>query len=466
MDVQQQPFSESSPLQPQSRFRLRPWMVVIPVLAIVTVTIAGTVILKRRGAKPPVVVAGTAPVLTVATEPVELRPLVRTLAVTGSVAPWDLLSVFPAANGLRIMRVAVEEGDRVSDGQILAQLDDGVLQAQHAAARARLANAEAQLSKMRRPNRSQDIASFEAALRQAEANVRSAEDMNQRTKALLAESAVSPAEATGRETALAAAKAGADQARQRLSLAREGSRNEDLSMAEAGVAAERAGLRQLEVQLAQTRVTAPAGGLVLNRSAHLGDMAANGQRLFQIVRDERYELQAQVPEADLAGITSGQAALITSDADPTMRIAGKVRLVSPGFDPSSRQGVVRIDLSGDRRLRSGMFVRGLVDLGDVQMLAVPSAAVLNKEGASLVFVLEGDIVHARRVDTTVRSGNLLGIRTGLRQGEQVVVAGAGYLKDGDRVRVAPALGMASDVAAMATGSEAAAAASDTVSATH
>jgi multidrug efflux pump subunit AcrA (membrane-fusion protein) len=292
---------------------------------------------------------------------------------------------------------------------------------------------------MRRPNRSQDLLALAAALRQAEANVRSAEDMDRRTKELVGQGAVSAAEATAKDAALAAAKAGAEQARQRLAMAREGSRPEDLRIAEAGVAAERASVRQLQVQLSQTRITAPAAGLILSRGAHLGDVAGPSLRLFQLVRDERYELQALVPEADLRSIRSGQPVAVTSDADPTLKLDGQVRLVSPAIDQASRQGVVRIDLTSNEKVRSGMFVRGRIDLGAVQMVAVPAAAVLNREGRATVFVLDGDIARSRQVEPAVRSGGWLGLRTGVRPGESVVVAGGGYLKDGDRVRIAPAL---------------------------
>jgi HlyD family secretion protein len=420
----------------------------------------------------PAAAADTKPaaVLTVAAQTATLRPLVRTLSVTGTVAAWDLLSIYPAAQGLRIMRLAVDEGDRVQAGQLLAHLDDAALQAQLAAAQARLANAEAQLAKMRRPNRAQDIASLEAALRQAEANVHSAEDVDRRTRELVAQGAVSSAEATARETALAAARAGAEQARQRLLMAREGSRIEDLRIAEAGVAAERANVRQLQVQVAQTRVTAPAGGLILNRSAHLGDVAGPSLRLFQLVRDDRYELQATVPETDLRDIRPGQPVTVSSDADPGLQVTGKVRIVSPAVDHTSRQGTVRIDLAPDAKLRVGMFVRGQVALGEVHMIAVPAAAVLNREGASSVFVLQGDIARARRVEPAVHSGPWLGLRAGLQPGESVVIEGAGYLKDGDRVRIAAAAlhplaaPEASTAAKPASVSEATATGSDTTTA--
>ena len=441
-----------------ARRRWRPWMAA-PLAVIVL-----AIVLKSRHKPLAVAATGPAPVLTVAAAPVTVRSLSQAVTVTGSVAPWDLISVYPAISGLQVTRMLVDEGDVVRQGQVMALLDDAALRAQVAAAEARVANAAAQRAKMREPNRLQDIAQLQAAVMQAEANVDSAADSQRRTAALLAEGAVSPAEATAKLTALAAARAAAEQTKQRLSLARAGSRREDLQIAEAGLAAEEANLRQLQVQLSQTRVTAPVSGLVMNRTGHLDDVSGPGLRLFQLVRDGRYELQAQVPDTELAAFHPGESATITSDADPGLRVQGQVRIISPAVDATSRQGLVRIDLPPQTALRPGMFVRATVDLGMATRLAVPAAAVQTRDGAAFVFVLDGDVVHSRRIEPDTSSGTWLGVRGGLSVGERIVVAGGGYLKDGDRVRVAPALAGDSDAAAVpALGSDdvvTAAAASD------
>lgn len=440
--------AEDSPVRSEVTVRRRRWWLAAPV-AVVLIGLAMTMGRQAPAEAP----AKATPVLTVATETLVPHTLAQTLTVSGSVAAWEQLAVHPAANGLRIMALYADEGDRVQAGQLLAKLDDAALQAQYDAAKARLTNAEAGLAKMRQPNRAQDIATLEAALQQAEANVASAQDLHQRTQALVAQGAVSPAEATGREAALLAARAGAEQARQRLLLAREGSRPEDLRIAEAGLAAERANLRQIQVMLDQTRVQAPTSGLIIARQARLGDIASPGAPLFQLVRDHRYELQAQVPEADLLSLKPGMTALVTSDVDTGLQVKGKVRLISPAVDTTSRLGTVRIDLASHPRIKAGMFVRGRIELGDVSTLAVASTSVLTINGAPQVFVLDGDVARARRVELGVRSGERIAIRSGLQSGDAVITQGAGYLKDGDHVRLAPA---ASDAASAPAASDTAA----------
>lgn len=386
-------------------------------------------------------------VLTVSVQPAAVKPLGHSLDMTGSVAAWDPLPVMPAANGLRITRVLSEEGDTVKQGQLLAQLDDATLRAQLAAAEARGASADAQLAKMRNPNRRQDLATAEAALAQAQANVASARDAYNRFKELQAEGGVSAADMVARQATLDAASATAEQARQRLSLTREGSRSEDIRIAEAAAAEAHANVQQLRTELDQTRVTAPADGQVVKRDAHLGDVSSVGRALFQLVRDNRLEVQATIPETDMGQVHVGDAVTVSSDARPGLHATGKVRLISPAVDQTSRQATVKVDLPENSGFQVGMFVRAQAQLATTSSLVVPAAAVITRENGSQVFVLDGAIAHSRPVVPGPRAGGEIAIQQGLKPGDQVITAGVGFLKDGDKVDVAPALSAAASAAA-------------------
>lgn len=401
-------------------------------LSIATAGLAGC---KKEAPK-----AAEAPaVLTVSAEAAAVRDLPQKLEITGSVAAWEPMPVNAAANGLRVVEVLADEGAYVHKGQVLARLDDATLRAQVAGARARAASASAQLQKMRNPSRLQDLRTAEAALRQAEATAEQARDAYERFKALASEGGVSQAELVMRQTAHDSARAAAEQARQRLSLTREGSRVEDLRMAEAQAAEARANLAQLEAMLAQTRVTAPDAGKVIRRDVHLGDVSAVGKPMFQMVREGRLEVEALVPETDLGRVTPGMSASVTSDARPDLKATGTVREVSPAVETASRQATVEIDLPKEATFQVGMFVRAAVQLGTVPTLAVPAAAVVSKESGSEVFVLEGGKAKARQVVPGARADGWVAIASGIKPGEQVITAGVGFLKDGDKVDVAPAL---------------------------
>lgn len=383
--------------------------------------------------------AEAASVLTVSTEAVSHRNLAQEIDVNGSVAAWDLLPVIPAANGLKIAQVLAEEGDAVEQGQLLVKLDDSVLRAQLMQAKARLQSAVAQLEKMRRPSRPQELATSVAALAQAEASLKSARDSYERSMMLRAAGGTTNAEIVLRQTALDGNQAAVEQVRQRLILLREGSRREDIAISEAQVAEAKAGVAQAEALQAQTEVRAPGAGYILTRDAHLGDMASVAKPLYSMVRDSRLEVQALVPEADLAHLAPGQPAIITSDAMPDLRLKGRVRQVSPGIDTGNRLARLKIAVPQSKGLQVGMFVKAKVVLGKQNRLAVPVSAIVHRDAGSELFVMDGKNARRRQVVLGNRSEGYVAVLNGVQAGEQVIVNGVGFLKDGDVVTVAPAL---------------------------
>lgn len=333
-------------------------------------------------AKPPAA-APVGSVLTVSVVPVEHVRLADALLVNGSLSPWEDLSIGSEAAGLAITRIEVEEGDWVRAGQPLAKLDDALLQAQ-------LRQADAQ------------IARSEAMLRIGDSDVRRAEE-------LLKTSAISIQAAEQRQATAQAARA-------------------DLALAQAQRAA-------LVAQIDRTEIRAPADGYISKRTARLGRVVNTGDELFREVRDGILELDAEVPDRLLARCRAGQTVRIKGADDG--ELTGRVRAVAPLVDTTSRNGIVHVRFPRSDRLRPGMFVTAELILGELETLAVPENAVLVKDGRPLVFLLAaGSHAALRPVETGPRIDGKVAIRTGLSEGEQVVTAGAGFLRDGDLVRVA------------------------------
>ena len=148
-------------------------------------------------------------------------------------------------------------------------------------------------------------------------------------------------------------------------------------------------------------------------------------------------MQAQVPATELPQVRIDAPALITYDADPRVRLQGRVREISPLVNPESRKATVKINLPLTSLLRSGMFARAAITTATVPGLTVPAKAVLPQpDGSAIVFVLSSDnTVKAQTVEVGgVPNGGSVEIKNVL-PGDRVVVAGAGYLKDGDRVQI-------------------------------
>jgi HlyD family secretion protein len=235
------------------------------------------------------------------------------------------------------------------------------------------------------------------------------------------------------EESLVAAKFIKDQAVERLKLAQEGGMAEDIDMARSELAEKTATVKHIQAQLAQTVIKAPTHGLIVKRLAHIGDITVANEDLFQMVRENRFEVRAQIPEQDLAILKPGQKVEFSSAHGA--KITGTIREISPLVDSDTRLATARIDIPYEKGYLPGMFVSGITDLGEVTAVAVPSTAVLDKDGRKVVYVLQGNKVFSRVVKVGESTNNYLEILSGAEQGDQVVTRGGGFLKDGDIVRV-------------------------------
>ncbi|MDZ4837208.1 MAG: efflux RND transporter periplasmic adaptor subunit [Candidatus Melainabacteria bacterium] len=233
-----------------------------------------------------------------------------------------------------------------------------------------------------------------------------------------------------------AAKSAVDQARQRLLVATRGGRAEDVQISRATVAEIKAQVQHLEQQIAQTIVRAPDDGLISRRDGHIGDITTAGTPLFAMVRMNRMELRAQVSDIDIAKIHPGQTVKVTIREEDAKPVIGKVRLVNPLVDTSTRLGIVRIDLPADAGLKPGMFVRGEIGLGQHDSVTVPVGSLVTRNGESVVFKLDSEN-HAlsTHVIPGIRTEQFVEIKEGLSPGDRVVAKGARFLQHRDVVRV-------------------------------
>jgi RND family efflux transporter MFP subunit len=143
---------------------------------------------------------------------------------------------------------------------------------------------------------------------------------------------------------------------------------------------------------------------------------------------------------DLPRLKAGQTAtVIVNDTDP-QRFDGKIRLIGATVDPQTRIGMVYIALPEDPVLKPGMFVHGEIRTGTGNVLQVPEQAIVYKDAKPAVFVIDKD-AHAKlhMVEVGARVGGVVEIVSGVSAGERVALAGAGYLKDNDLVRIEDAL---------------------------
>jgi RND family efflux transporter MFP subunit len=211
------------------------------------------------------------------------------------------------------------------------------------------------------------------------------------------------------------------------------SARDGLRVAEAEKAQVEAQRRELLWKRGRTEVRAPASGIVSRRNARVGAVAsAAGEPMFRIVADGEIELDAEVPEADLARIAEGQPARVTVAG--SIEATGKVRLVSPEVDRATRLGRVRIFLGDNPALYVGAFGRGVVETARGTGIAVPLSAVMYARSGPYVLTVIEDTVARRPVRLGLSADGKVEVREGLAAGALVVAKAGTFLREGDRVR--------------------------------
>jgi len=319
--------------------------------------------------------------LTFVVTPVAEHPLHNPIVATGNVVAWREMPISAEASGLAVTEIAVDEGDVVAKGQVLAQLNSRVLEAQVA-------------------QQTAAISELEATLANAQSDVRRARSVSQ--------GVISGQTTEQRETLV--------------------------KTTAAKLAAARAALGEVEARLGQTTVVAPAAGIVATRSVALGQVVPTGTEMFRLIQDSRIEVDAQVPEADIFSVKTGQTARVV---DPTGTAQhGTVRLVAPKVDAKTRLGTVHIALPAGTAMRPGMFARVEIATDVKTALAVPLKALVWRESKAGVFKITADnIAELTEIEIGRKTSDLVEIAAGLSRGDRIVVDGAGLINDGDRVRV-------------------------------
>lgn len=338
---------------------------------------------------------------------------IETVLVTGSFVAREEILVAPEVDGLRVLELKAEEGDRVKKGDVLAVLVTEQIEAQLAANEAALGSATANIERAK-----STVAEMEARVTEAKAQL-------ERARPLVKDRYLSESVFDQRE---AAAKAASSQ----LSFARGG-----LAQAEAEKVQVEAQRRELLWRRGNAEVRAPAGGIISRRGARIGGLAlgnsfAGGDAMFRIIENGDIELDAEVAETHLAKVKPGQKARVTSSGGT--QVTGTVRLVAAEVDKATRLGHVRIFIGNNPDLKVGSFGRGTIETSRDRTIAVPLSAVLySDDGASVQAVVDGKVV-TRQVKTGLETGGMIAIEAGLSEGDLIVSKAGTFLRDGDAVR--------------------------------
>nr|WP_234900335.1 efflux RND transporter periplasmic adaptor subunit [Rhizobium skierniewicense] len=348
------------------------------------------------------------------------RELVDRVVATGTLRPVDEIYVQPLVDGLSIDTLNVDIGDKVAAGTSLAELSKDSLILEKSQLQANRAKAEA------------SVAQSKAQVIEAQANYDDA--IRQRDRADRLGKSGSGSVSQVEQTAAAA----------EVALARLQASRQAVTVGEADIKVVDAQIGDIDLKLSRTSVKTPVAGIISAKNARVGAIASgSGDPLFTVIKDNAIELVADLSETDIQKVEPGQRAVITV-AGGRNKIEGKVRLVSPTVDATTRLGSVHILLPADSPARAGMYGSAEVVIASANALALPLSAVTSGRDGSTTRRVEHGVVKQVAVEIGIQDGGFVEIKNGISVGDVVVEKAGAFVRDGDKINPVPADAAASN----------------------
>jgi RND family efflux transporter MFP subunit len=323
---------------------------------------------------------------TVSVTSVGVTTVPTTVSIIGTIAARYDMPIGIEGDGGRVAAIYVEAGDHVKQGQVLAHLNNSVLEPQ--------------------------VANLEAALEEARAEAQLADAEYHRAQAVGASGALSSEETEKRRSTSVTAAA--------------------------KVKVATAQLNEAKARLARADIRAPADGIILTRTVEVGQTAMpGGDPLFRLSKDGEIELRGQVAEQDLPLLEVGQKVDVKLTGTPKV-YEGRIRLLGAVIDPATRLGTARVALTPDPNLRPGAFARAEVTVSNAARSVLPQTAVLSDDQGSYVLIVNAqNKIERRAVRVSGMVQNGVSIASGVLAKEQVVATAGAFLEQGEIVNPVP-----------------------------
>ena len=312
----------------------------------------------------------------------QIRPYIET---TGTLKADEEVIVSSEVDGI-IKKITVDEGSSVGAGTLLAEINqiDYVLEERR----------------------------WDAALKQAQASLANAKAEYQRKESLFKEELITKQQFDDVSTRVTLAEADLSRAKASLDTARE--------------------------RLSRTKIYSPLSGMVKEKKVSSGDFVHSGSPLFQLIKIDQLKLTFTISEKDIAGLKTGQEVVFTVDSFPGKNFKGRVNLLYPNLEERTRTlQAEAIVPNANHLLKPGFFARVTIYTGATREVVVaPLTALMYDNSTISIFVVDGNVAHARIVKTGGKYEEDIEIIEGLKEKEQIVIVGQNNLSEGVKVNVA------------------------------
>jgi RND family efflux transporter MFP subunit len=334
----------------------------------------------------------------VATDQVRTESINETIAVFGELVSLQSGPVHVSISA-PVSTINVSVGDRVEGGDLLATLDSSILELQRSAVEARI-----DMSTWATSRRATEL----ELSKQQEDRFRQLRQSAATTEAQL-EDAVLKLQIS--EQALGEAKAATRQIQRELDIA-----NYNISL---------------------TNITAPYGGVVIERNIEIGQYVRVGERVVRIVGDHSLEIEAYIPYRYIDALKVGD--ILTAEFDNGTNFQASLRAFIPEEHVSTRTRAVRFSFNQDEiddvlAVNQNVIIQVPISDQD-EALTVHKDAVVTQQGGHIVFVVEEDAAMPRPITIGDATGSRYEVTSGLSEGEMVVTRGNERLAPGQKVTV-------------------------------
>ena len=370
---------------------------------------------------------------------VKKEPMRIEISTVGTVLSFQEILVTPKVAG-KIEKIFVKEGDFVKTGDILIKLDQTDFLLAVRQAEAALGTARANLANLLAGTRIEKIEQAKAALHQAQANLTNVEKEYQRMKQLAAIGAVAQRQLDAVIAQYESAISQVKQAQEQLDMLKKGATEEEIEIARAQVTQVEAGVAVARKSLEDATMKAPFPGLITARFVDEGVQVYTAPKtdILKLTDLSRVKIVVPVSERDFPRVKIGTPAESKIDALAGEIFQGRVTRIIPEIDSISRNFNVEVEIPNPNlRLKSGMFASIRLFVGQKETLTIFRETLITDlvTGVSYAFVVEDDQAVRRRLTLGERSGLLIEVLEGLKEGDNLVIKGQNRLQQGSKVKI-------------------------------
>jgi multidrug efflux pump subunit AcrA (membrane-fusion protein) len=382
------------------------------------------------------------PATTVETLTLRSHPIANTQSLSGTIRPIDQATLSTRVMG-RITQLSLESGDRFAKGDILAQIDVMDMVAQTNQAQSAVAQAQSTVAQ-----RQADLSRTQALLNQyesqkieAQAALQMARIDQSRMSKLRAEGAVSQELLDKANTTLAQTKAKVAQADAGIQQAQAAISQSQAAIAQsqAAVTQAKSGVTSASVSESYGTVIAPFDGVVVQKLAYEGEMAAPGTALLKVENPDRLQLEIAVPEENLRVVHIGQSVQVqVGSVNQTFNAT--IQQIVPAADANSRSFLIKIPVNNSGKLISGMFGRITLPVGGKQeTILIPSKVLIQRGQLQGVYGVNTNDAQSTAVLRWVKTGQQrdgqVEIVSGLMTGDRIITSNINQLSDGQPIAI-------------------------------